>query len=522
MILIPKAKPVRIRIISGNQEHTTLDSLRKNFVWNDIKKVLDGRLIKWLKRINENDIAAELQMLDIPLKFDELSDTKELMLQIYNVIFRKSYISEDDVFSSYINDSSIEPLVKELVDCKKIDELIILGNSYQEIASIIAKRVFQLIESYDNEIETVLLFEAGKFLYEKSEFKDFGKNCILKAAKKELREASDYKKANFKNETLRLEDLLRVLNDDETKKDLEDSWRSHTKLYLDEQDIAKKELYAFSNACIEIYCKIKNFSGTKSTLRDSSFDSYIKEQLKAEKDDFLYNEKIVVLSFFSSRGNALSILRGILNYPLAKELFDNDCTSDGRFVLNKIQQNADNLGYFINNLLTYRNIERNIERYINYPGYREINDIVNSKTVKDVLKRAMDNNNTIKLEGISGAKRYLYEFFNIWLNIRKLCSQPRYSIYDLKQHVIKEIGDLKNTEDPLYYEKTFLIALFEPLDKAKTRLNKIIKNYLPAQHIYNKGKLQIGHYTIEPNRMFTIQSNLYYYLTNLIKYRKND
>ncbi len=84
MILDTKPKRVRFRIKSGEEEHNSLDSLKLNFVWNDIKQLFDGRLQKWLKRIDENSIAEEIESLgkpkDIPLD----------LLRVYNALFRRN------------------------------------------------------------------------------------------------------------------------------------------------------------------------------------------------------------------------------------------------------------------------------------------------------------------------------------------------------------------------------------------------------------------------------------------------
>lgn len=57
MKLIPQAKPVKIRIKSGGEEHSSLDSLKRNFDIYDIQPLLDGRLVRWLKQQGENELA---------------------------------------------------------------------------------------------------------------------------------------------------------------------------------------------------------------------------------------------------------------------------------------------------------------------------------------------------------------------------------------------------------------------------------------------------------------------------------
>lgn len=58
MKLEPKAKPVRIRIKSGGEEHSTLESLKMNFSVDDLKPAVeDRRLSRWLKQQGQNELA---------------------------------------------------------------------------------------------------------------------------------------------------------------------------------------------------------------------------------------------------------------------------------------------------------------------------------------------------------------------------------------------------------------------------------------------------------------------------------
>lgn len=74
MKLIPKAKPVRIRISAGGQEHSSLDTLLENF---DIESLLplyiNGSLSRWLNQIGAFDIADKLSKLQIS-DFDNITD----------------------------------------------------------------------------------------------------------------------------------------------------------------------------------------------------------------------------------------------------------------------------------------------------------------------------------------------------------------------------------------------------------------------------------------------------------------
>ena len=61
MKLEPKAKPVRIRIRSGGEEHFSLDSLKRNFSVQDLwEAVTERSLSRWLKQQNEKELAEKV------------------------------------------------------------------------------------------------------------------------------------------------------------------------------------------------------------------------------------------------------------------------------------------------------------------------------------------------------------------------------------------------------------------------------------------------------------------------------
>lgn len=64
MRLIPKAKAVRIRIKSGGEEHSSLDSLKRNFDLADVRVLLDGRLSRWLRQQGEHELASTIEASD--------------------------------------------------------------------------------------------------------------------------------------------------------------------------------------------------------------------------------------------------------------------------------------------------------------------------------------------------------------------------------------------------------------------------------------------------------------------------
>lgn len=61
MRIIAKAKPIRIRIKSGGEEHSSLDSLRQNLCVQDLwPLVKDKRLSRWLRQLGEVELAHDI------------------------------------------------------------------------------------------------------------------------------------------------------------------------------------------------------------------------------------------------------------------------------------------------------------------------------------------------------------------------------------------------------------------------------------------------------------------------------
>lgn len=85
MKLVAKAKPVKIRIKSGGEEHSSLDSLKMNFCIDDVRELLDGRLSRWLRQQNEILLAEEIE------KFEsrDLVDSDENCLSFIKLLFSK-------------------------------------------------------------------------------------------------------------------------------------------------------------------------------------------------------------------------------------------------------------------------------------------------------------------------------------------------------------------------------------------------------------------------------------------------
>ena len=66
MRIIAKAKPIRIRIKSGEEEHSSLDSLRQNLCVQDLWPLIkDKRLSRWLMQLGEVDLSHAIDALSV-------------------------------------------------------------------------------------------------------------------------------------------------------------------------------------------------------------------------------------------------------------------------------------------------------------------------------------------------------------------------------------------------------------------------------------------------------------------------
>ena len=94
MKLIPKAKPVKIRIKSGGEEHSSLDSLKRNFNISDIQPLLDGRLVRWLKQQGENELANVISEVN-----SESLNTLQGVMNMMQIFF-KDYLEANAIHDS--------------------------------------------------------------------------------------------------------------------------------------------------------------------------------------------------------------------------------------------------------------------------------------------------------------------------------------------------------------------------------------------------------------------------------------
>lgn len=343
MRLIPKAKPVRIRITVGNEEHNSLESLQENYVWHDIISLLDGRLIKWLRRINANSIADNLA---------ELHSPADHPLEVYNILFRNDapFVDREDVFREAEQNQAILPLAEALSNGLTTVELLEYGKAHNGIAVLFAKSLVKLCEQFSGNESGKELFEIGEFLFSLN-YKEEAKNCINLAAKRGLREANDFKKAHF-NGRKSDENLESILARQDILENIIYSWKTNTTINLFGTREPQKYIFDFSNSCLLIFERSKQISNSDDLRNfvDSHFELI-------SSDDPLFSEKTFVRALFDNDFQlAIQRLKKISYYSPAKAILES-----GKFVTEghvfqpcKGFTNAAHLRYYITHLLNFR------------------------------------------------------------------------------------------------------------------------------------------------------------------------
>ncbi|MBQ6750155.1 MAG: hypothetical protein IJR02_05225 [Bacteroidaceae bacterium] len=202
-INVPKAKPVKIRIISGGEEHSSLDSLRHHFNLDEVESLLDGRLVNWLNRIGEPDMAKKVSVLQQPLiKAEDFTTYAPILCELIRIFFPTIKASKlTDIVNIWKDTDEYkenayylyEKLLK--VDCITFDDTIdIILLFYKEKPfetdwEEYFKLEYHICENPDR------LFQLGKLLYEDNdtnEYKNIGIQMIEKAADLDYKAAKEY------------------------------------------------------------------------------------------------------------------------------------------------------------------------------------------------------------------------------------------------------------------------------------------------------------------------------------------
>lgn len=201
MRIIAKAKPIRIRIKSGEEEHSSLDSLRRNLCVQELWPLIkDHRLSRWLRQLGEVDLAHDI---------DALSESQLDFSTYFKVLL---LFLKDDLVGRHVTE--LYTLFSFWHDCEKrksknYDSLRKYLLSTYEGAKFIFKQYPEEVSdgewwvvfcTFENEEDPEFLFEQGKLAFEG--FTNFdkdlvrGKKLIEKAAELHNQKAIDFVKSN--------------------------------------------------------------------------------------------------------------------------------------------------------------------------------------------------------------------------------------------------------------------------------------------------------------------------------------
>ena len=206
MRIIAKAKPIRIRIKSGGEEHFSLDSLRQNLNVQDLWPLIkDNRLSRWLRQLGETELAHSVESL-INEELDEHAYFYVLKLflkerfdnsQIHDIYSLFGYWHDCEKRTSKNYDSLRKYLLSQYEGAKFIFKQYANEASDGEWWDVFSK--------FENEKDPEFLFEQGKLAFDgftKSDGSNFdknlvrGKKLIEKAAELYNQEAIDFVKSN--------------------------------------------------------------------------------------------------------------------------------------------------------------------------------------------------------------------------------------------------------------------------------------------------------------------------------------
>lgn len=201
MRIIAKAKPIRIRIKSGEEEHSSLDSLRRNLCVQELWPLIkDHRLSRWLRQLGEVDLAHDI---------DALSESQLDFSTYFKVLL---LFLKDDLVGRHVTE--LYTLFSFWHDCEKrksknYDSLRKYLLSTYEGAKFIFKQYpeevsdgewWVVFSKFENEEDPEFLFEQGKLAFEG--FTNFDKDLVRskklieKAAELHYQKAIDFVKSN--------------------------------------------------------------------------------------------------------------------------------------------------------------------------------------------------------------------------------------------------------------------------------------------------------------------------------------
>jgi len=205
MRIIAKAKPIRIRIKSGGEEHSSLDSLRHNLCVQDLWPLIkDKRLSRWLMQLGEKELAHAIDALSVG-QLDDSTYFKILFLFLKENLYKHCIMDFYALFKFWHDNKMRESknykaLLNYLLGQYKGAKFI-----YKHYPNEISDgEWWGVFHKFEKNEDPEFLFAEGKMAFDgftKSDgakFKDIvlGKDLIEKAAGLHNQEAIDFVDSN--------------------------------------------------------------------------------------------------------------------------------------------------------------------------------------------------------------------------------------------------------------------------------------------------------------------------------------
>lgn len=358
MKLIAKAKPVKIRIKSGGEEHTSLDSLKRNFNISDIVSLLDGRLVRWLKQQGENELADIIVGFDMS-QLNTLQGVTNLIKLFFGEYIEKKSINNalsllEDWLKSSCYRKNGEYLFRYLLwdlcflnengDDKYLGILKCLYKNKENLEYSCDWYLFfsNYIKDDENRTDPEVLFFVGKMLWEGYQFNDIyvnnhfkedpeGLRLIHEAARLGNQEANLFIfNYNINQKSSKSTGRFADVNIDKLKRWIDSNWEKSSSdiLKFCTADYSNKERIILNFIC---QCHYLISICTKQTwgvtLEKAEFYFFSNEKENSD-DDILKKEKYFILGLLqklNGRGFLAAETFGkVHDYPPAKYMLSGD------------------------------------------------------------------------------------------------------------------------------------------------------------------------------------------------------
>lgn len=343
MKLIPRAKPVKIRIKSGGEEHSSLDSLKRNFDIHDIQPLLDGRLVRWLKQQGENELADMVSKVDASVA-DSIHGVMYLMKIFFAEYIERNNISDVlELIKLWLKSSSYRKngenlfyVISWLWDDPASLETIKYLYKHREELNVPQCNwyfIFDMRIEDEDKTDPEVLYIVGKMLWEGYQFNDLyvkepyrhykgdpdGLEMIEKSARLGCQEANlfifEYNRKQKETLENNPKDTGRFagVNREKIKRWIDNKWETDSILKFFAEDYAndkERSILNFICQCRALvsYCARLSW---ETTLEKASY-YFFPDKKKGYSNDMLAKEKWFIIG----------LLRKLNGYPgVAKDAF---------------------------------------------------------------------------------------------------------------------------------------------------------------------------------------------------------